>query len=390
MNSSPRSLTIAIIPARGGSKGIPRKNLCTFRGKPLICWSIEAALNAELVGRVIVSTDDVEIADISRASGAQIVIRPAAISTDVASSEEALIHTLEAIPEKPELTVFLQCTSPLTQSEDIDNCIRKLRDCGADTALTASESHRFLWKNSGEATGVNHDSTKRKRRQDREKEYAENGAVYVMRTEGFLKTHHRFFGKTVISKMPSTRSWEIDSLDDIHVAEALSKSLRGAPELPECVKAVVFDFDGVMTDNAVYVSDDGKESVRCDRGDGWGINCIKKAGISMAVMSTEENPVVQARCAKLRIECFHELGDSKIECFKAWCEENGLAMSNVIYVGNDENDIACLMAAGVGVVTADAHDSAKLVADFVLSQNGGQGAVRELCDMVLEQLEHST
>jgi len=379
--------TVAIIPARGGSKGIPRKNVHPFNGKPLICWNIEAALKAERVDEVIVSTDDAEIAELSHSTGATVVMRPDAISTDIASSEDALMHVLETLGTQPELTVFLQCTSPLTRSEDIDNCIQKLLNSDADSAFTATESHRFLWKNPDEASGINHDGAQRKRRQDLETEYAENGAVYVMRTAGFLQSRHRFFGKTVISEMPSTRTWEIDSPADIQVAEALSKLWGNSSALPDMVKAVVFDFDGVMTDNAVYVSEDGKESVRCSRGDGWGINRMRKVGIKMAIMSTEENPVVRARGEKLKLECFHQLGDKKIDRFTDWCNEHNFNMSNVVYVGNDENDIACLLAAGAGVVPADAHDSAKQVSNLVLSSNGGHGAIRELCDMVLRKIK---
>lgn len=378
---------VAIIPARGGSKGIPRKNVFPFNGKPLICWCIEAARQAEMVDQVIVSTDDAEIAQISRTAGATVIMRPDDISSDIASSEDALIHALSSLNEHPDLTVFLQCTSPLTQSEDIDNCIRKLIDSNADSAFTATESHRFLWMDQDRATGINHDGAERKRRQDLEKEYAENGAVYVMKTTGFMQARHRFFGKTVISEMPSTRTWEIDTLEDIHVAEALSSLLRKKTVLPEKVEAVVFDFDGVMTDNAVYVSEDGKESVRCSRGDGWGIARMHDAGIRMAVMSTEENSVVRARCEKLKLECFHQLGNAKIDRFSKWCKEHGLNIDSTIYVGNDENDIECLLSAGSGIVPADAHTAAKRVADMVLSANGGYGAVRELCDMILERMK---
>ena len=110
--------TIAIIPARGGSKGIPRKNLYPFNGKPLIYWNIEAALQAELVDQIVVSTDDAEIAEASRAAGATVIMRPDGISTDIASSEDALVRVLESLDAQPELTVFLQCTSPLTQGKD--------------------------------------------------------------------------------------------------------------------------------------------------------------------------------------------------------------------------------------------------------------------------------
>lgn len=379
---------LAIIPARGGSKGVPRKNIIPFCGKPLISWNIEAALGSKLIDEVIVSTDDAEIAEIAASAGATIVMRPDAISTDIASSEDALLHTLGTIEELPEITVFLQCTSPLTSSTDIDSCIEELLDSRADTAFTATESHRFLWKNPDTATGINHDGAQRKRRQDLEKEFAENGAVYVMRTTGFLQKKHRFFGKTIISEMPASRSWEIDTLEDLTIAEALLKA-QTTPNnvIPQRVDAVVFDFDGVMTDNSVYVSEEGIESVRCDRGDGWGVARLREAGLKMAIMSTEKNPVVQARCRKLKLECFHNLGNSKIECFISWCNKNKFNPANVIYVGNDENDIECLKAAGAGVAPADAHTSAKTAADLQLTKCGGKGAVRELCDMIIKQIE---
>jgi YrbI family 3-deoxy-D-manno-octulosonate 8-phosphate phosphatase len=378
--------TIAIIPARGGSKGVPRKNLYPFNGKPLVVWSIEAALNAELVDLVVVSTEDAEIATLSRAAGATVIIRPDEISRDISSSEDALIHALENLETQPDITVFLQCTSPLTRSEDIDKCIQMLISSNADSAFTATESHRFLWKNPASATGVNHEGAKRRRRQDLEKEYAENGAVYVMRTAGFLEARDRFFGKTVISEMPATRTWEIDSREDILMAEALALATRNNAVIPSRIDAVIFDFDGVMTNNAVYVSEKGIESVRCDRSDGWGIARLRDAGIRMAVMSTEENHVVRARCEKLKLECFHQLGDRKIERFLKWCKEYGIDAENTLYVGNDANDIDCLLAAGIGVVPADAHESARKVAKLVLSERGGYGAVRELCDMILERI----
>ena len=372
-----------IIPARGGSKGIPRKNLLRLDGKPLVCWSIEAAQAAKLVGSIVVSTDDAEIAEVSRAAGAMVVMRPAAISTDTASSEEALIHVLENLEKTPDLTVFLQCTTPLTQGRDIDACIGRLIDTQADCAFTATETHRFIWRHKENAIGVNHDGAERRRRQDLETEFSENGAVYAMRTPGFLSCRHRFFGKTVISEMPASRSWEIDTPEDLQIVQALvPRTIRG---MPGNIAAVVFDFDGVMTDNGIYLSEDGKESVRCDRADGWGIARLNDAGIRMAVMSSEENPVVRFRCEKIGIECFHNLGKDKLEKFTAWCSENDLNLDQTVYAGNDANDVDCLVAAGVGVVPADAHQSARQVADWVLDAEGGKGAVRELCDLILER-----
>ena len=154
---------LAIITARGGSKGVPRKNIHPLGGKPLIAYSIEQVRRARLVNRVVVSTDDTEIAAVSQGYGAEIVWRPEKISSDSASSESALLHTLEHLQKsegyKPDILAFIQCTSPLTLAEDIDGTIQTLMDKGADSALAVTSFHYFLWKEqaSGDTIGINHE-----------------------------------------------------------------------------------------------------------------------------------------------------------------------------------------------------------------------------------------
>jgi N-acylneuraminate cytidylyltransferase len=218
---------VAIIPARGGSKGIPRKNIRLVGGKPLLAYNIEAARGAQTVHRVIVSTDDDEIAAVARQYGAEVVKRPADISGDTAKSEDALLHVLSYLAEHehytPDLLVFLQATSPLTLPEDIDGAVQKLITEQADSALTATPFYYFLWKvaDDGSANGINHDKSFRPRRQDLAPQYLENGAVYVMLAAGFQQAKHRFFGKTVLHIMPPERHWEIDEPVDLTVAEVL-------------------------------------------------------------------------------------------------------------------------------------------------------------------------
>jgi len=383
-----------VIPARGGSKGIPRKNVIPVFGKPLVAWNIEAAKASVFVEDVYVSTDDAEIADVARTFGAKVIERPAVLAGDTASSESALLHALEVLKkqgDEPDLLVFMQCTSPLTAAADIDDAIQKLLAETADSCFTAKEFHYFVWKENadGSADGINHDKSFRPRRQDREPQYMENGAIYVMKASGFIEGQHRFFGKTVMSIMPAERCFEIDEPADLEIAEVLlfQRSGKQRPpsnfNLPTPLKGVLFDFDGVFTDNKVYVDETGREAVRCDRSDGWGLTQLKKSGIKIAVLSTEENPVVSARCRKLGIECRQGLGENKFEAFKNWCSENSIAPDGVVFVGNDSNDVECLGAAGCGMVPSDAYEDAKKAADVVLVRSGGQGAVREVCDMVL-------
>jgi N-acylneuraminate cytidylyltransferase len=223
---------VAIIPARGGSKGIPRKNLRFLAGKPLIAHTIEQALQARLVDRVLISTDDDEIAVVSEQYGAEVIWRPTDISGDAASSELALLHAIDYLREtegyRPALVVFLQCTAPLTIPEDIDGTVRTLVEENADSALAVTPFHFFLWRRdkSGDAVGINHDKRLRPLRQEREPQFLETGAVYVMRTQGFKRAKHRFFGKTAMYVMPPERCLEVDEPVDFRIAEALMREHR--------------------------------------------------------------------------------------------------------------------------------------------------------------------
>jgi N-acylneuraminate cytidylyltransferase len=381
---------LAIIPARGGSKGIPRKNVLPLAGKPLIAWTIEAAKAARRLDRVVVSTDDAEIAAVAQRFGAEVVQRPAEISGDSASSEAALLHVLGHLREsegyQPEFLTFLQCTSPLTAAEDIDGTIAALLDEKADTAVAVTPFHYFLWRRdtSGEAVGINHDKRVRLLRQQREPEYLETGAVYVMRVPGFLETRHRFFGQTAMYVIPPERRWEIDEPVDFRIAELLLREQqisRKAQKLPRRLGAIALDFDGVFTDNLVFVFEDGREAVACNRSDGWGLASLRRLGWPILVVSTEVNPVVAARCAKLRLDCVHGV-DDKVAALKAWLSKRGLDLSQALFVGNDVNDLPCLKAVGCPVVVADAHPEAMRVAQIVLNSPGGRGALRELAELV--------
>lgn len=154
---------------------------------------------------------------------------------------------------------------------------------------------------------------------------------------------------------------------------------------PQTVSLVAFDFDGVFTDNRVWVTEDGKESVACHRGDGLGLAMLRARGVRMVVLSTESNPVVAARCMKLSLDCQHDLKD-KAAALRSLAQERQIDLENVIYVGNDINDLECMEAAGYSVSPADAVPAALARADLVLQTRGGYGAVRELCELIIKKL----
>lgn len=216
---------LAIIPARGGSKGIPGKNVRLLAGKPLIAHTIAVAKAASLVNRVVVSTDDNEIAAVAGNAGAEVLRRPAEISGDDAPSEAALLHVIEQLKLTenyfPDIVVFLQCTSPLTTFEDIDGAVSALIREKADSIFSAMRFYHFLWRlQPGEgAVGINHDKKTRPMRQNREPQFLENGAIYAFHADGFVQSRHRFFGNTAIYVMPVERTLEIDEPHDFELAE---------------------------------------------------------------------------------------------------------------------------------------------------------------------------
>jgi YrbI family 3-deoxy-D-manno-octulosonate 8-phosphate phosphatase len=392
MDNSLDAGAVAIILARGGSTGIPRKNLALVGGVPLVVRTIRAARAAEAVGCVVVSTDDDAIAAAAVAEGVTVIRRPADLATATSSSESAIHHALTALAEGaplPDVTLLVQCTSPFVEPSDLDLVVRTIEMDGADSCFTVSPTHAFLWREGtlGEAVAVNHDGAARLPRQQLPPQYVETGAVYGFRTTGFLHARNRFFGKTSLAIVDSRRTLEIDEPFDLRLAEHWLAALgpRSTRGLPTPVRAIVFDFDGVMTDNRAFVSSTGDEGVFVDRGDGHGIRRLREdTDIALLVLSTEENPVVRRRCDKLRVECISGIVD-KAPVLAKWLATRGIDPQDCIYVGNDINDAECMTLAGYAVAPANAVPEIKATADLVLQRSGGSGAVRELVDLLFAE-----
>jgi N-acylneuraminate cytidylyltransferase len=188
--------------------------------------------------------------------------------------------------------------------------------------------------------------------------------------------------------MDSLDSFQVDEHDDIRLIERLIAARQPAanregPDLAQ-VRLLVIDFDGVMTDNRVLVSQDGHESVWCSRGDGLGITSLKEAGVEVIVLSMETNPVVAARCKKLAIGCVQG-EDDKLPVLKRIVAERSLRPDQVAYVGNDVNDLECMEWVGAPIAVADAEAEVKHISRWVTARSGGRGAIREVCNRILSQ-----
>ncbi|GAA1906341.1 N-acylneuraminate cytidylyltransferase [Streptomyces sodiiphilus] len=389
---------LAVIPARGGSKGVPGKNLAPVGDAPLVARAVRACRAARLPTAVLVSTDDPDIAAAAHSAGARVAERPAGISGDTASSESAVLHAMDVHRahrgRDADVVLLVQCTSPFLTAEEIDGVAAAVLD-GADSALTVAPFHGFLWREAAGTGGhgVNHDKAYRPRRQDRPQDLLETGAAYAMRADGFRAERHRFFGRTELVRTDPARVLEIDDPHDLARARALAPLLdtagpaTGAP--PACrlpgradIDAVVLDFDGTQTDDRVLIDSDGRETVAVHRGDGLGIAALRRAGLPVLILSTEQNPVVAARARKLRVPVLHGI-DRKDLALKQWCEEQGIAPERVLYAGNDVNDLPCFGLAGWPVAVAGAHDVVRAAARAVTSAPGGAGAIREIASWIL-------
>ncbi|MET7387348.1 N-acylneuraminate cytidylyltransferase [Streptomyces sp. NPDC005529] len=417
---APVRRVLAVIPARGGSKGVPAKNLLPVGGVPLVARAVRECRSARLVTDVVVSTDDQAIAAAARQAGAEVVLRPAAIAGDTATSEAAVLHAMdahEALHGSPvDVVLLVQCTSPFIIREDVDGVVDAILAGGADTALTVAPFHGFVWRDADDEPaapvtadsgrtavgggadtlvadtvtsggyGINHDKSFRPRRQDRPQDLLETGAVYAMEATGFRVARHRFFGRTELVRTDPARVLEIDDPHDLARARALAPlfdaNRPGSLPTAADIDAVVLDFDGTQTDDRVLIDSDGREFVSVHRGDGLGIAALRKSGLTMLILSTEQNPVVAARARKLKIPVLHGI-DRKDLALKQWCEEQGIAPERVLYVGNDVNDLPCFALVGWPVAVASAHDVVRGAARAVTTVPGGDGAIREIASWIL-------
>ncbi|MET8051288.1 N-acetylneuraminate synthase family protein [Streptosporangium sp. NPDC005286] len=369
---------LAVVPARGGSVGVPLKNLAPVGGSPLVARAVRACVRAKLVDEVVVSTDHAGIAEVARAAGATVIDRPEELSGGTASSESAVLHALDHTPDVPDVVILVQCTSAFIDPADLDGAIAKVLDGSADVVFSGLETHEFLWSVNG--AGVNHDPSHRPRRQDREPQFRETGAFYVMRAEGLREHGHRFFGAVAVQRVSPHHAVEVDTPEDLEIVRALAPFVD-RPE-PIDVDAVITDFDGVHTDDRAYVDQDGREMVAVSRSDGMGISLLRRSGVKLMIMSTEHNPVVAARARKLGVPVLQGLTDKRT-VLRDWLAIEGIDPTRVAYVGNDVNDLGPMSDVGWPVTVPDAHPKVRAAARTVLTRPGGAGAVRELCDRVL-------
>ena len=219
---------LAIIPARGGSKGIPRKNLKLINRKPLLYYTINSSLSSKHVTRTIVSSDDVKILKKAQQFGAERIKRPKGLAKDSSKIEPVIFHTLNYLKKMeqyvPDIVVLLQSTSPLRTGKHIDAAIKLLLKKKFDSVLSVFSSHNFLWEQKNHAKPVNYNPFRRPNRQNFEPQYIENGAIYITTLQAFQKSKCRISGKIGLYEMKKIESFEIDDYDDLNLIKKLQET----------------------------------------------------------------------------------------------------------------------------------------------------------------------
>jgi N-acylneuraminate cytidylyltransferase len=402
---------LALIPARGGSKGIPRKNIRNFAGYPLIVWSIAAAKQSDLVTRVIVSTDDEEIAAVAREWGAETpFLRPAELAQDKTTDLPVFEHAIQWLEEnegyKPEIVIQLRPTSPIRPKGMLDHAIRILlehqdADC-VRGVVPAGQNPFKMWRFNGEdkpiqplleVDGITEPYNAP--RQILPPVYWQTGHIDAI-CISTIKEKHSLTGDVIYPLVIDPRyTVDIDNLSDWAKYEALASSglemvipgtaFNRKRPMPEKIDLIICDFDGVITDNRVWVDQDGTETVAAYRSDSVRVKALQAIGIEVMILSSEPNRVVEARARKMGVEAIHGIAlNDKGRVMQDILAQKNVKSENVVFIGNDINDLPCFEVAGWAVAVADAYPEVIRAADHVLSKAGGHGALRELCDLILK------
>jgi YrbI family 3-deoxy-D-manno-octulosonate 8-phosphate phosphatase len=371
---------IALIPCRGGSKGIIKKNLQLVHGVPLVIRTVSACLSGG-IDEVFVSTDDEDIAAYATAAGARVISRPSEISQDTSSTDEVLSHAVETLLDlgftRTDNLFLLQSTSPFTRKETIENAILTLSQNVDHGVFTASEWHGFIWEIKEDyVIPLHHDHLNRKRRQELSKCVLETGGLYGASLDSFDKSRIRFVEPLHPLLVSRIESIEIDTWDDLNFCNQISFDSLQLPR--EKTRVIFSDFDGVLTDNRVYQLESGENGAIINRSDGIAINTLKSLGIPVVIITGELAGPAFGRAKKLGIECIYS--EDKLQKIVEYCVKNSVRLSEVGYIGNDINDLAPIASCGSSFVPRDSHPIVKKFAGNILKSNGGDGVLREVLE----------
>lgn len=383
----------ALILARGGSKGIPLKNIKTLAGTPLIGWVLRAAVDSELFDSVWVSTDHDDIEKVARSWGAKIHRRSAEVSKDSSTSLDTIQEFVRLNPEV-DIVCHIQATSPCLHPFHLKGALQYITEQGCDSVFAVVRRHHFRWqevkKSSGELTRpLNLDPYNRPRRQDWDGELCENGSFYfstrdIIQKQGLLQG-----GKVAYYEMLPEYSVDIDVDIDWPVAEqrVLRYGYFGRVT-PEVVKLMFCNISGCLTEGRIFLSVSGEEMVSINTRDTAALRKLQKEGVEVILLTSSLDPFAEALSQKVseRLGCeVLCVGERPLDDLETLVKQRELDWKDVAFMGNDEIDVNCLNVAGLSAVPSDAPVVAINGAKYQCKAAGGCGAVREFAEHILLQ-----
>lgn len=368
-------MIIGVIPARGGSKGVVNKNIREIAGKPLIAWTIESALKSKFIDDFIVSTEDKKITEVAQYYGAKVLSRPFHLGTDEATTLSVLQHIIDEI--LVDNIVVLQPTSPIRDDDLIDRCITRFKEANADCLGTGYNCKIKIY-------GANNNTP----RQAMEGEFVEDGNVYVMKKE-LIRSGKWTGGKIEYFELGGDQSYQIDTELEFFILEKLleKRARKKIFEITKRVRLLAIDVDGVLTDSGMYYSQAGDELKKFNTRDGMGIELLRKAGVKIALITKETSKIVHRRAEKLRVDFVCQGIEDKVSSLKKIVSEMNIDFDQVAFIGDDLNDTMALSVVGFSATPKDGIEENKKIVDYICTKLGGDGCVREVCDLILSSIE---
>lgn len=386
-------MVIAFIPVRGGSKSIPLKNIKPFCGKPLVCWNIEALEQCEEVDEIIVATDSDKIEETVTSQPykkTKVYRRSAENACDTASTESVMLEYIH-YAQLPDDDIFMlvQATSPLTETVHFTEALDLYGKGEYDSILTCVRNYRFFWNEDG--TSMNYDYKNRPRRQNFSGMLMENGAFYINKVRNILESGNRLSGHIGIYEMPEYTATEIDEPDDWIVLENLMRKhvLSKRKEVKKPIKLFLCDVDGTLTDGGMYYSEKGDELKKFNTRDGMGFQLLREAGIKTGIITSEDTKIVENRAKKLKVDFLSQgkRNGGKLAVAKEICEQLGITLDEVAYIGDDVNCVELLEAVGLKACPADACEEVKAITGIqIMTKKGGEGCVREFIELMINHI----
>lgn len=375
-------MTIAFIPVRGGSKGIPGKNIKSFMGKPLIYWVMTELQNTQSIDKIILATDSDDIKRVALSfslSKVEIFDRKDENAQDHSSTESVMIEYISSKDlQKDDCLMLVQATSPLTTKDHFSEALELFETKQYDSVLSCARVKRFFWNKDGKPE--NYDYKSRPRRQDFKGALLENGALYINTVGNIIENLNRLSGKIGIYEMPEYTAVEIDEEEDWIVAESIMRKHVVKKTVLKPVKLFVTDVDGVLTDAGMYYSETGNEFKKFNTHDGMAFQILRESGIKTAIVTSEDTNIVSKRASKLKVDYLFQgkKHNGKLSVVKDICEKEGISLDEVAYIGDDINCFELLSSVGYAACPANAVEKIKNIPNIIqLNKNGGEGVVRE-------------